>query len=76
MLYANTEEGSSAVWECNGNGIIFDTISYPANERGPILEQINEHFSTSFTEWSDNEIGFSTGETIPDWDTYEKIIMQ
>ena len=73
MLYANTDEGSSALWVCDGNGIVVDNISIYGAERASILEQINEHYGTSFTDWSENEIGLRYGDTVPSWSTYEKI---
>lgn len=75
MLYANTDDGSSALWVCDGNGIVVDNISIYGAERAPILEQINEHYGTSFTGWSDNEIGLRFGDPLPDWNAYEKIEM-
>ena len=75
MLYANTDDGSSALWVCDGNGIVVDNISIYGAERAPILEQINEHYGTSFTGWSDNEIGLRFGDPIPDWNSYEKILL-
>lgn len=75
MLYANTDDGSSDIWVCDEDGVVVDNISYSIGVRAPILEQINEHFGTSFTGWSDNEIGLRIGGTIPNWDAYEKIEM-
>ena len=75
MLYANTDDGSSALWVCDGNGIVVDNISYSIADRATILEQINEHYGTSFTGWSDNEIGLRVGDTVPNWNAYEKIEM-
>lgn len=73
MLYANTDDGSSALWVCDGSGVVVDNISIYGAERAPILTQINEHYGTSFTGWSDNEIGLRIGDTVPNWDAYEKI---
>lgn len=75
MLYANTDDGSSALWVCDGNGIVVDNVSYSIGDRAPILEQINEHYGTSFTGWSDNEIGLRYGDTVPNWNAYEKILL-
>lgn len=72
-MYVNTDEGSSAIWVCDGNGIVLETVGISLNSRGPILERINEHYGTSFTGWSDNEIYLRIGDTIPDWNAYEKI---
>lgn len=73
MLYANTDDGSSALWVCDGSGVVVNNISIYGAERTPILEQINEHYGTSFTGWSDNEIGLRLGDTLPNWNAYEKI---
>ena len=75
MLYANTDEGSSALWVLDGGGVVDDIISIYGAERAPILAQINEHYGTSFTGWSDNEIGLRFGLPIPNWNAYEKIEM-
>ena len=75
MLYANTDDGSSALWVCDENGVVVDNISYSIGVRAPILEQINEHYGTSFTGWSDNEIGLRIGDTLPNWNAYEKIML-
>lgn len=75
MLYANTDDGSSALWVLDDDGVVVDNISYSIADRAPILAQINEHYGTSFTGWSDNEIGLRIGDTIPDWNAYEKIGM-
>lgn len=75
MLYGNTDDGSSALWVCDGNGVVVDNISIYGAERAPILEQINEHYGTSFTGWSDNEMGLRFGDTVPNWNAYEKIEM-
>ena len=59
----------------DGNGVVVDNISYSIADRAPILAQINEHYGTSFTGWSDNEIALSYGSTLPNWNAYEKIEM-
>lgn len=75
VLYANTDDWSSALWVLDGEGVVIDNISYSIADRAPILAQINEHYGTSFTGWSDNEIGLRIGDTIPNWNAYEKIEM-
>ena len=75
MLYANTDDGSSALWVCDGNGIVVDNISIHGAERAPILEKINKHYGTTFTGWSDNEIGLRIGDSLPNWNAYEKIVL-
>ena len=73
MLYANTDDGSSALWVLDDDGVVVDNISYSIGDRAQILAQINEHYGTSFTGWSDNEIGLRIGDTLPGWNAYEKI---
>lgn len=75
MLYANTDDGSSAIWVLDDDGVVIDNISINGAERAPILEQINEHYGTSFTGWSDNEIGLRFGDPLPNWDAFEKIFV-
>lgn len=75
VLYANTDEGSSAIWEVDSDGVVVDNISIPINQRSSILAKINEHYGTSFTGWSDNEIGLHVGDSLPNWSAYEKITL-
>lgn len=75
MLYANTDDGSSALWVLDSDGVVVDNISYSIADRAPILAQINEHYGTSFTGWSDNEMGLRFGDTLPNWNAYEKIVL-
>ena len=75
-MYANTAEGSSALLVCDEDGVVVEDVSYSLSERAPILEQINEHYGTSFTGWSDNEFGLMIGDIVPSWAEYEKIEKQ
>lgn len=58
----------------NENGVVIGSVTYSLNARAPILAKINEHFGTSFTGWSDNEIALREGDTLSSWAAYEKIL--
>lgn len=59
----------------DANGVVVDNVSYALNDRAQILAQINVHYGTSFSGWSDNEIGLRIGDTLPNWNAYEKILL-
>ena len=59
----------------DANGVVVDNVSYALNVRAQILAQINVHYGTSFSGWSDNEIGLRIGDTLPNWNAYEKILL-
>lgn len=38
-----------------------------------ILQAVNEKYGTSFEGWSQLPTAYEVGDTVPDWNTYEKI---
>lgn len=48
-------------------------MSAPTLEK--ILQAVNEKYGTSFEGWSQLPTAYEVGDTVPDWDAYEKIEM-
>ena len=46
-------------------------MSAPTLEK--ILQAVNEKYGTSFEEWSQLPTAYEVGDTIPNWNAYEKI---
>lgn len=50
------------------------TMSAPTLEK--ILQAVNEKYGTSFEGWSQLPTVYEVGDTVPNWDAYEKITIQ
>ena len=48
-------------------------MSAPTLEK--ILQAVNEKYGTSFESWSQLPTAYEVGDTVPNWDAYEKIEM-
>lgn len=49
------------------------TMSAPTLEK--ILQAVNEKYGTSFEGWSQLPTAYEVGDTVPNWNAYEKILL-
>lgn len=57
----------------NSEGIVLEYSSEPFHKSDEIIAGINAHFGTSFYQEDDIDKDFTIGETMPNWNAYEKI---
>lgn len=70
-----TRGNSNVVWLSNGEGVINGTMSLSAPALERILQAVNEKYGTSFEGWSQKPTVYEMGNTVPNWNAYEKIEM-
>jgi hypothetical protein len=74
-LRIQTRGNSNVVWLSSGEGVINGTMSLSAPTLEKILQAINEKYGTSFEGWSQKPTVYEVGDTVPNWNAYEKIEM-
>lgn len=57
----------------NSEGIVLEYSSEPFHKADEIIAGINAHYGTSFYQEDDIDKDFTIGETMPGWNSYEKI---
>ena len=57
----------------NSEGIVLEYSSEPFQKSDEIIAGINAHYGTSFYQEDDIDKDFTIGETMPNWNAYEKI---
>lgn len=68
-----TKDGLAQIWYADANGVITGntpTADYVANA---IIDGYNEHFGTDINIWTPETINLQVGDTVPNWNAYEKI---
>lgn len=70
-----TRGNSNTVWLSSGAGVINGTMTLSVTPLEKILQAVNEKYGTSFEGWSQLPTAYEVGDTIPNWDAYEKIIL-
>lgn len=63
------------VWLGSGEGVINGTMSLSAPALERILQAVNEKYGTSFEGWSQKPTVYEVGDTVPNWNAYEKIML-
>lgn len=59
----------------NSEGVVLEYSSEPFHKSDEIIAGINAHYGTSFYQEDDIDKDFTIGETMPNWNAYEKIEM-
>lgn len=70
-----TEDGRAHIWYADVNGNVTGYTETVDNIAGTIIEAYNEHFSTDIQLWTPETKTLQVGDTVPDWNAYEKIEM-
>ena len=60
----------------NSEGVVLEYSSEPFHKSDEIIAGINAHYGTSFYQEDDIDKDFTIGETMPNWNAYEKIEME
>ena len=74
-LYVYAPTGRGEKWVMNSEGVVLEYSSEPFHKSDEIIAGINDHYGTSFYQEDDIDKDFTIGETIPNWNAYEKIEM-
>ena len=56
-------------------GVIDGTMTMSAPTLEKILQAVNEKYGTSFEGWSQLPTAYEVGDTVPNWNAYEKILL-
>lgn len=75
-MYAPVDSGHK--WIADADGEVVENINPTKDGHSiiyEIIEGINAHFGTSFTEQDDMDKAYTIGQSIPNWNAYEKILL-
>ena len=70
-----TRGNSNNVWLSSDAGVIEGTMIMSAPTLDKILQAVNEKYGTSLEGWSQIPTAYEVGDTLPNWNAYEKIEM-
>lgn len=68
-----TQGYSNKVWLSSDAGVIQGILIMSAPTLEKILQAVNEKYGTSLEGWSQLPTAYEVGDTVPNWDAYEKI---
>ena len=68
-----TKDGRAQIWYADGSGNVTGYTESVNDIAGTIIDAYNEHFGTDISIWTPETKTLQVGDTIPDWDAYEKI---
>lgn len=71
-----TQGNSNNVWLSSDEGVINNTMILTAPTLEKILQAVNEKYGTSLEGWSQLPTAYEVGDTVPNWNAYEKITLQ
>ena len=68
-----TKDGRSQIWYADGNGNVEGYTETTDNSIETIIGTYNEHFGTNIQIWTPETKTLQVGDTVPNWNAYEKI---
>lgn len=71
-----TKDGRTQIWYTDVNGNVTGYTETVDNIAGTIIDAYNEHFGTDIQIWTPETKTLQVGDTVPNWNAYEKIEMQ
>lgn len=71
-----TEDDFAHIWYADGNGNITGYVVNGGDIASTIIDAYNEHFGTDISIWTPEKKTLQVGDTVPNWNAYEKIEMQ
>jgi len=73
-LFVATKDGLAQIWYADANGVITGNTPNADNVASAIIDGYNEHFGTDIKIWTPETITLQVGDTVPNWNAYEKIV--
>lgn len=70
-----TKDGRSQIWYADGNGSVDGYTETVDNIVETIIGAYNEHFGTDIQLWTPETKNLQVGDTVPNWNAYEKILL-
>lgn len=74
-IFVATKDGRAQIWYADGSGNVTGYTESVDDIAGTIIDAYNEHFGTDIDIWTPETITLQVGDTVPNWDAYEKILL-
>ena len=72
-IFVATRDGLAQIWYADANGVITGYTPTADNVASAIIDAYNEHFGTGINIWTPETINLQVGDTVPNWNAYDKI---
>ena len=72
-VYLGTFNGNQSPVNVKSNGIVSGNAGSLSNYSDEVLQVLSEKYSYNFNEVIGNLKNLTTGDTVPDWETYEEV---
>ena len=74
-LFVATRDGLAQIWYADANGVVTGHTPNADNVASAIIDAYNEHFGTDIQIWTPETKNLQVGDTVPNWNAYEKILL-
>lgn len=71
-----TEDEFAHIWYADGNGNVTGYVVNGGDKASTIIDAYNDHFGTDISIWTPEKKTLQVGDTVPNWNAYEKIEME